>query len=214
MRTKSSARYPKILRRVGGYNLDAFIESARRASLESRPTLMVGLGRHARRRARGQGPAGAAAEGEGGPGHPVRRSSRSTRGHAAHPDAPPLRRRSDGRLHPRQHETEPGARSHAAHVHRRRPGRAALRGVLRGSRATTCRRGSRRSKRDLARARLRLPLHPRPRPSGAAAHLEPPRSGARSIDGDARRSQVASRSSKTRRWRPIGCATTSTDSSS
>ena len=64
-------RFPKILRRVGGYNLDAFVDPGAAV----RPDAADGrLRRHARRRPRRQGPTGAAATRQGG----ARRSSSRT----------------------------------------------------------------------------------------------------------------------------------------
>ena len=150
--TKIERRYPKILRRVGGYNLDAF--AAREPAVQ--PGEADGrLRRHARRRPRGQDRAGAAAEGQGGAGDSVRRSARRARGDAGDPRARPVGRRGDGPVHPRSHEAEPGARTAAADVHRRRSGGAALRGVLRRPRRGSAAAASTRSSAICVARRLR-----------------------------------------------------------
>ena len=77
--TKSSGAIPKVLRRVGGYNLDAFVDPDDAVQ----PDQADGrLRRHARRRPRSEDHAGAAAEREGGAGDPVRRSARGARSDA------------------------------------------------------------------------------------------------------------------------------------
>ncbi len=108
----------------------------------------------------------------------------------AHPAPRTVGRRGDGQVHPRLHDAERRAAAPPADVHRRRPWRAALRGVLRRPRRTSCRRGSRRSRRP-SRAPIRVSLLSRAGSGGAGAHLECPRSRARAVDGDEGRQQVA-----------------------
>ena len=76
-------RFPKILRRVGGYNLDEFVPDRGRCSgrdpLQPRPALRR-LGGNARRDGRGQAEAGRAAARPGHAGRPVRRPARSPGG--------------------------------------------------------------------------------------------------------------------------------------
>ncbi len=92
-------RYPKILRRVGGYNLDLFARRQRQRG-QSRPSVRR-LGGHARRRARSEAAAGRTAAGQGAAGRAVRRSARRAGRHAGHPDARAGRGRGDGPVHPR-----------------------------------------------------------------------------------------------------------------
>ena len=96
-------RYPKVLRRVGGYNLDAFVaggSAVQPGEADGR------LRRHARRRRRSEDRAGAAAEGQGGARDPVRRSAGGAGGDARDPRARAVGGRGDGRVHPRSHEAE------------------------------------------------------------------------------------------------------------
>ena len=79
-------RYPKVLRRVGGYNLDAFVDRDAPFNLTK---LMVGSEGTLGVVARSEGQPRAAAEGEGGAGDPVRGSARSARGDAGDPRAQP-----------------------------------------------------------------------------------------------------------------------------
>ena len=76
-------RFPKVLRRVGGYNLDEFVDRTQPFNLAK---LMVGsegtLGVVLEARS-----AGAAAEGQGGHGDRVRRPARGARRDAADPPA-------------------------------------------------------------------------------------------------------------------------------
>ena len=109
------------------------------------------VGGHARRRARGQAQPGAAAEGQGGAGDPVRRSARIAGGDAAHPAARAVGGRGDGQVHPRPHAAERGARRPCA-----RASSTAIPGALLcvefyADAPRTCRRGCRRSKRTCAR---------------------------------------------------------------
>ncbi len=141
-------RYPKVLRRVGGYNLDAFVDPDAPFNLTK---LMVGS----------EGTLGVVLEAKIAL-VPLPKAKavlaiqfadllEALEATPVDPGAPAVGDRSHGRLHPRQHQTEPGARSHAPHVHRRRPGRAALRRVLRR------RRGELPPRLDGARARPRAP---------------------------------------------------------
>ena len=180
-------RFPKVLRRVGGYNLDAFVDPAQPFNLAK---LMVGSEGTLGVVARGEDRPRAAAEGQGGAGDPVRRPARGARRDAGDPRAPAVGGRGDGRLHPRPHEAERRARRAAPHVHRGRSRRAAVRRVLRRSRGgpAAAARGARARP---ARARgfgyryhraLDLPAQ--------ARDLEPARGGARPVDGDEGRRQV------------------------
>ena len=119
------------------------------------------LGRHARRRPRSEDRAGAAAEGQGGAGDSVRRSARSARGDAGDSRAPAVGGRGDGRLHPRQHEAEPGARSHAPHASSRAIPAALLCVELYDDDASDLPPRLDALERDLAARGLGLPLLPR-----------------------------------------------------
>ena len=105
--------------------------------------------------------------------------------------ARPVGHRGDGSLHPRSHEAEPGARAAAADVHRGRSGGAAVRRVLRRPRRTTCRRGSTRSSGISRRAGFGYRYHRALDPAAQSADLVAPRGGARPVDGDEGRRQVA-----------------------
>ena len=99
--------------------------------------------------ARGEDQPGAAAEGQGGAGDPVRRPARGARGDAGDPRARPVGGRGDGPLHPRPHQAEPGARPRCG----RRSSRA-IRARCCASSSTpiaprTCRRGWTALERDL-----------------------------------------------------------------
>ena len=158
--TRSSGAIPKILRRVGGYNLDAFVDADAPFNLAK---LMVGSEGTLGVVARGEDPAGAAAEGEGGAGDPVRRPARGARGDAGDPRAPAVGGRGDGRLHPRQHQAE-RRRSIACAGRSSRAIPAALLCVeFYADRAEDLPPRLEALERDLRRARLRLPLPPRAR---------------------------------------------------
>ena len=74
-------RYPKVLRRVGGYNLDEFVD---RPSVQPREDVRRIRG-HARHRGRGESQPRAAAGGEGPAGDSVRRSAGRARRDAGDP---------------------------------------------------------------------------------------------------------------------------------
>ena len=104
-------RYPKVLRRVGGYNLDAFVGPTapfNMAKLHGR------LRRHARRGRRSEARAGAAAEVQGGAGDSVRRPARGAGRDAGHSRAWAVGDRGHGSLHPGPYPPEPGARTDCA----------------------------------------------------------------------------------------------------
>ena len=96
-------RYPKIMRRVGGYNLDEFADPSKPVNLTK---MMVGSGGNAGRGARSQTEPGPVAEGESGDGDCVRGSAGIALGRARHPSSSALRGRSDGQIHPRSHPSE------------------------------------------------------------------------------------------------------------
>ena len=119
-------RFPKILRRVGGYNLDAFVAGTRRpvsprsSSCVSICPSLRRLRRHARHRPRSEAAARRVAQGQGAARRAVRRLARRARGDADHPDASAGRGRGHGSVHSRLHEAERG-RVAAARFH---PGRS------------------------------------------------------------------------------------------
>ena len=100
-------RFPKVLRRVGGYNLDAFVDPSRPVDLTR---IMVGS----------EGTLGFIVDAKislvplpaqkCGADDRVRSPARCARRHAADPQARAVGRRSDGRLHPVARQ-EPSARS-------------------------------------------------------------------------------------------------------
>ena len=102
-------RYPKILRRVGGYNLDEFTDPARPVNLAK---IMVGSEGTLGDRARSQAAPGAAAEGEGRDGDHVRRPAGSAGRRARDPAPQAFGGRGDGQIHSRQHPPERGAGPH------------------------------------------------------------------------------------------------------
>ena len=109
-------RFPKVLRRVGGYNLDAFVDgvgAGRSVAADG------GLGGHARLRDRGDRRAGAAAGGEGAGHARVRRPARGAGRDAGGAAPSSVGGRGDGRLHPPPRPRPRHARRHAA-CHRRR----------------------------------------------------------------------------------------------
>ena len=96
-------RFPKLLRRVGGYNLDAFVDPAAAGRPLAHHRRLRG---HARLRHRSHGRPGAAAQGKGADDGGVRRPARRARRDTAGAAAPARRRRGDGRLHPAAHARE------------------------------------------------------------------------------------------------------------
>ena len=109
-------RFPKVLRRVGGYNLDDFVPGP-----SVQPRADDGrIGRHPRRGARSEGQSGSAARGQGGDGDPVRASARVACRGSGDPRASSVGDRGDGQVDPRSHAQERCARSHAAKLHRGR----------------------------------------------------------------------------------------------
>ena len=99
---RSSGAYPKVLRRVGGYNLDAFVDPdrapfnlAQARSSAPKGTLAVVLEAKVSLVPLPAAKAVLAIQFDG--------SARSARGHAGDPRASPVGRRGDGPLHPRQH---------------------------------------------------------------------------------------------------------------
>ena len=206
-RDEIDRRFPKVLRRVGGYNLDEFVDPAKPFNLAkiivgSEGTLALVVG--------GEGQPRAAAGGEGG----ARRSSStscSTRSAAT----PSILRHTPSAVEVMDrfildHAQESPAldalrREHPAD---RRSWRAALRRAVRRPR-----RGSAAAARG-ARARPRarpacVPLAPRRSRRGPGAHLELPRGGARPVDGDEGRRQVALVRRGHRGRARRSCATTS-----
>ena len=79
-RTRSIGGFPKVLRRVGGYNLDEFVDPARPFNLAK---LIVGSEGTLGLVRRGEDQSGAAARGQGGADDRVRRAARRARGDAA-----------------------------------------------------------------------------------------------------------------------------------
>ena len=100
-------RFPKVLRRVGGYNLDAFVDAARPVDLTR---IMVGSEGTLGIVVEAQDSAGAAADRAGRAGGRVRARARCACRDAlgAHPWS--LGGRGDGRVHPRAHARVAGAR--------------------------------------------------------------------------------------------------------
>ena len=183
-------RFPKVLRRVGGYNLDEFIDPA--TAVQPREAHRR-LRRHARRgRARRRSTSCRCRRRK-----PCWRSSSticSTRSAATplDPAAQAVGGRGDGPVHPRPRAREPGARRACADRScRRRSGRAAVRRVLRRprGRSAAAARGAR--ARSSTPAVRRTATRRATRRADAGAHLELPRSGARAVDGDEGRRQVA-----------------------
>ena len=171
--TEIERRFPKVLRRVGGYNLDAFVDPATPVQPGAADRRLRG---HARRRPRSEDRAWCRCR------RPRRcwpiqfdRSARGARRDAGDPAARAVGRRGDGRLHPRPHAAERRRSTRCAGAFiEGDPGGAALRRVLRRSTPTSCRRGSRRSSATCARAgfgyRYTAPsTSPRRRASGACA---------------------------------------------
>ena len=108
-RRRSTAVTRQILRRVGGYNLDAVRCSGRP---DARRTfnladLLRRLGGDARRDARGEAAAGRAAAGQGVLVVQFADLLDGPRGDADHPGAPAGRRRGDRPVRARQHEAQP-----------------------------------------------------------------------------------------------------------
>ena len=174
-------RYPKILRRVGGYNLDEFTDAAqaRESGEDDR-----GLRRHAGNRSRSETEAGSAAESEGRDGHHVRRSAGIALGRAGDSATRPVRGRGDGQVHSRLHATE-----------RRRSTASAARSFEGDPAATLCVEFYGDRKEDLPPRLRALEEDLRSRnlgyayrigdgPRGAGTHLEPARGVARPFDGD------------------------------
>ena len=180
-------RFPKVLRRVGGYNLDEFVDPAKPFNLAK---LIVGS----------EGTLGLVVAAkinlvplpkakavltiefddllDALAATPGDSSSRSVGG------------RGDGPLHPRPRAREPGARRAAALHSRHRPRGAVVRGVLRrpgrGSAAAASGAGT-----GACGIRRPLPLPSRAHRRRPGAHLELPRGVARPVDGDEGRRQVA-----------------------
>ena len=180
-------RYPKVLRRVGGYNLDAFLGPTAPFNMAK---LLVGS----------EGTLGVVVEAKLAlvplpkfksvltiQFADLLEALAATPAILAHA---PVGDRDNGSLHPGPYPPEPGDRTDAPNVHRGRSGGAAVRrDVFRDSRrsAATPRRARARS----GRARIRLPVSPGARPAGAERDLVGARSGARTVDGHERGRQVA-----------------------
>ena len=123
-RDEIDRRFPKVLRRVGGYNLDEFVDPAKPFNLAK---LIVGS----------EGTLGLVVAAKIGlvplPAAKavlddrVRRSARRARGDAAHPAPSPVGGRGDGPVHPRPREGERRARCAAQEHPSDRAGRAAVR---------------------------------------------------------------------------------------
>ena len=180
-------RFPKVLRRVGGYNLDEFVRPDRPFNLAK---LMVGS----------EGTLGVVLEAKINlvplPAAKAVLAIQFADLLEALEATPLILRhrpsadRGDGQVHPRSHPAERAARCAAQQLHRRRAGRVAVRrGVRRSAGGAAAAASGRRAGTAGARPRLSLPL--RARFAGTGANLEPARSGARPFDGDERRSQVA-----------------------
>ena len=148
-RDEIDRRFPKVLRRVGGYNLDEFVDP-----LEALQPRQAGgrLRGHARPRRGGEDRPRAAAGGQGGADDRIRHAARRARRDAAHPAPRPVGGRGDGPVHPRPCEGERRARRAAKEHPADRSGRAALRrnvrrprrgsaAAARGARARPCRIG-------------------------------------------------------------------------
>ena len=121
-------RYPKVLRRVGGYNLDEFVDPAKPSTWPRSWSAPKARWASCSK----QSSPGAAAEGQGRDGDRFRRSAGSARRHAVDPGAPAVGGRGDGQVHPRQHAPERGPRSHPQRAFiEGDPGRDAVRRVLR-----------------------------------------------------------------------------------
>ncbi len=180
-------RFPKILRRVGGYNLDEFVDPARPFNLAklivgSEGTLGLVVAAHINLVPL---PAAKAVLDDR-----IRRAARRARRDAGHPAPSPVGDRGDGPVHPRPRAREPGARRPAARRPAGRARRAPVRRALRRSRrrAPAATRGDRARP---GRPGLRVPVPPRRQRRRSGADLEPARGRARALDGDEGRRQVA-----------------------
>ena len=208
-------RYPKILRRVGGYNLDCFVQPGQPFNLAK---LMVGS----------EGTLGVVLEAKVAlvplpkakcrPCDPVppthTQGARSGHTDDLWPHGPSAVEVDGPVTSSTTRKQSPGVFLEAPppYLHRGRPGSAALRGALCGPRrgsAAPSRRARARSPTSGASATgITAPwIWPRRHPSGGCAR---PRWGCR---WPRRTRPRRSRSSRTPRWRPNGCATTSTVSS-
>ena len=149
-------RYPKVLRRVGGYNLDAFVDPV--APRQHDAKLIVGS----------EGTLGVILEAKVNL-VPLPKAKavmaiqfedllEALEATPAILEHQPVGRRGDGPLHPRQHEAERRARSPAPDVHRRRSRGAPVRRVLRRPRrGPAAAAGRARARLDGASVRLSLP---------------------------------------------------------
>ena len=93
-------RYPKVLRRVGGYNLDEFTDPAKPVNLIQDHG---GLRRNAGRGPGSQAEIGSPAQGQSRDGDLIRRSAGIARSRAGHLEAQPVGDRGDGQVDPRSH---------------------------------------------------------------------------------------------------------------
>ena len=181
-------RYPKVLRRVGGYNLDEFVDESKPFNLAK---IIVGS----------EGTLGMIVGGEGQPGAAAEARRRCSPiefeqlldALAATPailkHKPSAIEVMDGFILDHARENPAMDRDAPRDSADRRSGRAPVRRALRATARTTCRRASRRSSATWRRSAC---VHRRLRwRAGSGAHLELPRGVARPVDGDEGRRQVA-----------------------
>ncbi len=121
-------RYPKILRRVAGYNLDEFADPAKSVNLAkmivgSEGTLGIILEAKLRLVPLPKAKAVMVIA--------VLRSAGIASRHSRHSSTSTFRGRGHGQIHPRLHAAEPEPRSHPQNLYRRRSGRDPVRRVLR-----------------------------------------------------------------------------------